>query len=202
MVKRRFNSKSSSNRNPQNTILIICGGKKTEPTYFEYFARQRFKGIFIKVLNSGDTDPKGLVEFAHKQIEKRKLNINKGDSVWCVVDVDQNTKENIEAARHITGPVHLCLSNPCFELWYLLHFEYYNSKLTQKEAKDRLKVYIQNYEKSEDYSEKLIPLTLKAISNARRLNKQHEGKIDLFNVKCNPSTQVFELVEYIQENKK
>lgn len=48
------------------------------------------------------------------------------DSAWVVLDGDehiQNDPQNWHAALQLAegSDIHLAVSNPCFELWYLLH---------------------------------------------------------------------------------
>jgi hypothetical protein len=45
------------------------------------------------------------------------------EAVWCVCDVDQHA--TLAAAREMAAKeaVGMAVSNPCFELWCLLHFD-------------------------------------------------------------------------------
>ena len=48
------------------------------------------------------------------------------DEIWCVFDVDDTTRENVERAVHLAEAkgIRIAYSNESFELWYILHFEY------------------------------------------------------------------------------
>ncbi|MCK5334134.1 MAG: RloB domain-containing protein, partial [Candidatus Aenigmarchaeota archaeon] len=92
------------------------------------------------------------------------------------------------------------LSNPCFELWFLLHYKLILSQISRDEALIELKKYIKNYKKNMDVYPILKDKQGDAIQNAKKLNKKHKDQnIDLFNRRSNPATQVFELIEFIQK---
>lgn len=91
--------------------------------------------------------------------------------------------------------IEIILSNPCFELWYLLHFEFSTAYISTEQAVQKLEEkYIPNYQKNQSYFEQLKTHLSKAIENAQKLNRFHEGnQTPLFSTKSNPSTQVFRL---------
>jgi len=93
-----------------------------------------------------------------------------------------------------------CISNPCFEVWFLLHFSYSTRCLNVfEDVKMELLKYMPDYEKNKDVYHKLQPYQDKAIMNAKKLESHHknEGKTKVRD--CNPSTRVHELVEYLDK---
>lgn len=182
-------------RERRKKFVIVCEGTKTEPIYFRKY-RTRYDNLEVIIPDSRCTDPKGLVKFCQEQIDYHPLNFKDGDVIWCVFDWDNNSQEAIFAAFRKAKNVKLCLSNPSYELWYLLHFVDIFSKLNNDELKEKLKIYIQNYDKSTDYFELLELKRESAISRAKRLNGMHEQNgTDLKSIDSNPSTQVFKIVE-------
>lgn len=127
------------------------------------------------------------------------MDLRNGDKIWCVFDCDENSNEQIYKAYKIAGKdVIICLSNPSFELWYLLHFVPIQSKLSRSEVMERLKVYIKNYDKSEDVYDLVKKERPVAIENAKNLNKKHnKSGTELISIESNPSTQIFAIVEEI-----
>lgn len=193
--------KKKFRREYRRRIVIVCEGEKTEKNYFSGFI-DRYSNVQIVPLFGKATDPKNIVDLTKKQKKEYNLNFEDGDGLWCVFDVDNNPEEAIvnsvgHAQRFNIG---VALSNPCFELWYILHFTFMNSGLTKDDAIVYLKKYIHNYEKKKNYNTDLKGKTSTAIKNAKRLNSfcDKEG-IDLYCRKSNPSTQVFRLVEFIEE---
>lgn len=199
MVK-GYKNRRTNVKEPKQTLVIVCEGQKTEPTYFENY-RERNSGLIIFIPNSTVTDPENLTKLAKNQIRKYDLDISNGDQVWCVFDADHHTDQEIQQAKQIAGEeVNICLSNPSFELWYLLHFCYYDSRISNTDLINKLKQHIPNYQKNKNYFSELFAKRPDAIKFAKRLNQKHENEgTELLSTNSNPSTQVFRLVEYIME---
>lgn len=93
----------------------------------------------------------------------------------------------------------MCLSNPFFELWFLLHYEYADQSFTKEKLESRLEKHIQNYVKNKDYYGELLLKRDDAIKNAGKLNEYHSSNdVSLESVKGNPSTQVHEVIALIR----
>ncbi len=215
------------------TIVIVCEGKETEVDYFNGF-NSRYTRVDVIVPDknsrgknkSKSTDPESLVEKAiYYKENKYDIDEKDGDRVWCVFDVDINYNNNnavkskideIEKAKKISDKkkIKLGISNPCFELWYLLHYEYTTATLRNYDAvKQKLDKYIDNYEKNESIYDELKEQVYDAIERGKRLKKYHEdlGKklpnVEKDNYKAtakdlaesNPYSNVGELVEYMEE---
>jgi len=185
-------------RRPYKILVIVCEGEATEPIYFNHY-RTRGKNLKIETPKTKKTDPVGLAKFARKQIGRYDLDMRSGDQIWCVFDADHNTDSQISAACRVASPqIRIALSNPCFELWFLLHFAYTESKISSTDLGLRLKKHLQKYAKTLDVFNELDPRTDTAIRNAKKLNSyQKNNQILLRSAKSNPSTQVFRIVEAI-----
>ncbi|MCZ7393244.1 MAG: RloB family protein [Candidatus Methanoperedens sp.] len=185
-------------RIPRKVFVIVCEGEKTERIYFNRY-KTRYSYLRIETPNSRCTDPINLAKFSRDQIKKEALDLKNGDSIWCVFDCDDNDDENISKACKIAGKdIKICLSNPSFELWFLLHFSFVVPKLTRSEVIEKLKEHIPGYEKNKDYYDILLGNRPTAIDNAKKLIKMHETHgVKLISVESNPSTQVQNIVEEI-----
>jgi hypothetical protein len=183
---------------PRKVFIIVCEGEKTEPIYFKMY-KTRYSNLRIETPNSKSTDPINLTEFAKKQINKYDLDLKNGDGIWCVFDCDENTNEDITRAINIAGDeIKIILSNPNFELWFLLHFMFHVTRIDRSEVIVKLKEYIPNYKKNIDIFNMLLDKRPKAIENAKKLNKIHrKNGIELISVESNPSTQVYSVIEEI-----
>jgi hypothetical protein len=181
-------------------ILIVCEATRTEPNYSSGFQKElRSKSIKEKVFL--DIKPAGKVSLSLvEETISLKEEDKEYDQVWCVFDRDfkaeNNNQQNFNTAIKLAkkNDINLAISNDAFELWFLLHYEYYQSqthrsKLSSK-LSDRLDV---DYQKNCDYMyEKLKDKQIDAIKNAKKL--WHECNED-YNI--NPSTTVFKLVEIL-----
>lgn len=192
-------------RHPRNRIkliIIACEGTKTEPTYFKKF-KKRGSGLEIVIPNTSRTDPISLVNFAIKKCNEYGFDAKNGDKAYCVYDVNSNTNRDLKNACRLAreNRIEICLSNPCFELWYLLHYGQYNFPTDCSQLIDKLTSYIPEYKKNIDIYDLIDGRRQIAIKNARCLNDFHESSgISLNKRECNPSTQVFKIIEYIQSN--
>lgn len=203
MGRKGYRPRRENIKKSLKSIVIVCEGEKTETQYFHGF-KKRNSGVNIVPLHGKCTDPKSIVDFAKEQIGKKDLNFDEGDSLWCVFDVDENTDEMIDRAVKLANKhnIQIALSNPCIEFWFLLHYDgTYNPTLTRDEACNKLKDHINNYDKSYPKIYSVLKDKLPtAIKNAKKLNKTHENEsIQLLSTKSVPSSQVFKLVESIQE---
>ena len=201
-----INYSRKENVKKERRILQIVSEGRDEIKYFrrriERYSNLNFK--FSRAARA--TDPNNLVETALSKV--RDLDIKNGDMVWCLFDVDHHTDKEIKKAIENAGnTVNVCLSNPCFDLWILLHFDDCVSKLSHKHAKAKVKIHLPNYSKTESFDKLKRRNRQKAILRAKKLNQMHkQNNVELLSRKSNPSTQVFEVVEYldkiISENRK
>lgn len=109
-------------------MLVVCEGEITEPLYFKEFS-QWCRNPRVEVRLEGPSGvPLTLVGRAKelKRKAEEDARIEKDDNllyeeVWCVFDVDEHP--NVVAARQLAkdNGLRLAMSNPCFELWLLLH---------------------------------------------------------------------------------
>lgn len=116
------------------------------------------------------------------------------DAVWVVFDVDDhpNLTEALELAEREN--LRIALSNPCFELWALLHFEDHRKHIARKALASRLRAFLEDYEKELDFA-KLHEGYANALkrANALDLAAATNGK-----PRCNPTTGVHQLTEMIR----
>lgn len=194
-------------KNPTNTLWIFCEGEKTEFNYFNKLkVAERISRMNIKV-NSSDkvTDAIGVVNYAISFLLKNKTDFQKEDLIYCVFDRDSNTEQNLQKAEKIAreNGIQITFSNPCFEYWLLCHFEYFQTTCEPNDLNNKLKIKLGDYKKndSEIYN-KTKDNILTAIKNSKKIKEKHLiDQIKIISRKSNPSTQVFEIIEKIQELK-
>lgn len=215
MAKGRIEKRGARKRQVKPIILIVTEGSRTEPKYFEHF-KTRQTNIDIRVVgsrsNSGETDYVSLIRKAQEYQKKNQMSLDNGDSVWVVADGDVNfnnpdpvTSKNqqLMQARKMAerSEIQMAISNPCFELWYLLHFRYTTKYLKDYIAvKNELLPFLPEYEKTNDVYDQLLPMLENAVKNAKNLEKYHldDGEELPFEIGVNPYTEVFRLIESLQ----
>jgi len=162
---------------------VVCGGEVTEPRYFDGLQLEfRNSAVHVRVKAKG-ADPISLVKYAAAASDQNRESF---DEVWCVVDVDEFDVEAAIRQAHDRG-IKLAISNPCFEVWLLLHFVDCTASVRDAaEAIRRLKRHVPDYSKNELRFEKFGPGVADAIRRAQCL--EHLG---------NPSTEVWMVAQAI-----
>jgi len=124
--------RSMSTRIPEKRLLIVCEGKITEPQYLGGL-RSEFRLPAVKI-DGGHPDALELVQTALKKRDAAEL--DPYDEVWCVFDVEYPVGNGIEEAISLAKSENLFLapSNPCFELWLILHYRDCASHLSTSNA--------------------------------------------------------------------
>ena len=165
--------------------------------------------VSLAAVPGGETDYLSLIRKAVEYQNKNQISVASGDTVWIVADgdVNYNNPDPIHAkdsllskARKLADAkgIHMALSNPCFEFWYLLHFQYTTKFLKDYPAvKNALAAYLPDYEKSGDVYARLSEHTSTAIQNAKRVEQYHlqDGCDQPFGIAVNPFTEIYQLVE-------
>ena len=65
-----------------------------------------------------------MIKRLDEYIEKKDFALEKDDELWVMIDVDRWNKSTLQeiAKEARQKGYRLAISNPCFELWLLLHF--------------------------------------------------------------------------------
>jgi hypothetical protein len=123
-------SRRKPTRSPPKNFIIFCEGKNTEPLYFEALKRH-LKSALIEIKTEAAVGtPYTIAQAAIKLAKSTGLNtkrrdrlnsFERGDEVWAVFDRDEHPR--FQEAVNLCGQhrVGVARSNPCFELWLILH---------------------------------------------------------------------------------
>lgn len=179
-------------------ILIVCEGEKTEPNYFEAFRRELPRGVVeLEIIGTGDN----TLNVVNKAIEERneQANTNRAyDQTWAVFDKDSFSDQRFNEAVFLAEreKVGCAYSNEAFELWYLLHFEFYQNAASRTQYSGLLSNHLGRPYQKNDIE---IFATLRqqgdvhqAVRWAKELSERYDHRSPAQN---NPATHVFKLVE-------
>jgi RloB-like protein len=218
--KQEDSVRRNASRKPYDHVLIVCEGEKTEPFYFEEMrVHLDLDSANIKIDGSCDSSPKSVVEYAQEFFVKERVYAGNYDRVFCVFDKDQH--ETFDYALDKINSINVELKNegyseedvfmairsiPAFEYWFLLHFtpstkpySPVGTKSVGDQVIDELKIYLPNYEKKQKgfYKSSIDNgLINGAKAHSKRIFENSKNTGDI-----NPSTNVHELVEYLEELK-
>ena len=90
--------------------------------------------------------------------------------------------------------IHLAISNPCFELWLLLHFSDNPGMQDRATMKKKLQKHVPEYDKHVDYAIYAAGYS-QAVARASKMDKDAEEAREPHR---NPTTGVYELTELIR----
>ncbi|MFF5772598.1 RloB family protein [Streptomyces californicus] len=129
-MKRGKSLKRTKGARPeQRRFLIYCEGERTEDLYFKGL-RADLRSLPVAICLGGEHgEPQSLIRAAIEHQRRAPTSPRDRrtayDEVWCVIDVEAPTPhrgldEALGLARK--HDVSVALTNPCFELWLMLHF--------------------------------------------------------------------------------
>lgn len=190
--------------------LVVSEGKETEPRYFEGVrsalgaANGRKVAIVVKGTGKHTLD---LLDFA---VEHCRYAPETFDHVWLVFDKDDFPAADFDAMERKCAELsdgsrtfHALWSNPCFELWPLLHLRYTTASMTAAECQRAL-AQAMSKDLGVEYRKNLGGLfgmvdgqRAEALHRVQRLEAHHG---ELGNAKPsaqNPATKVGEIFDVI-----
>lgn len=189
-MRKRKSFKRQEGGRSGRLVVIAAEGKETENIYFEQMKVSfHASGVQIEILrrDANESSP----EHVYRQIQDfaAKYDMDEDDQLWAVVDKDQWTEQMLsDVAKKCSQNKYFnfCLSNPCFELWLILHLEDVaqyaeedREKLSENKkikrngdtwTKKRLRELMGSYRESQYDAKKLLPEIEKAIERARNLD--------------------------------
>ncbi|MFP4187374.1 MAG: RloB family protein [Acholeplasmataceae bacterium] len=183
--------------------------------------RMTASDIVVVTNERGGRNTLGLVDYAIRDVAKRIERGESVDHVWIFYDRDSFRKDDFDNAynriiaknkakyRNDDGDScdqngtrwHALWSNECFELWVLLHFRYSDASLSRADYIPLIDASLAREHSDVTYSKnegRLFRLLERYgnIRNAVRWAKKLDRSLANPTVKNNPSTGIYQLMEY------
>jgi hypothetical protein len=191
-------------RRPRKTLVIFCEGERTEPEYLDALKRQPsvhdVAAVDLRVeTGKGGSVPRTLVGMAAEARSRALDEEAEIDEFWCVFDVEwprnhPGLEEAIRQAR--ANGINLAVSNPCFELWLILHFRAHAAWLDNNQARRLRRQLDGSSDKGLDAA-KYMCLTVDAARRAAELDKLHRQDRTAF-PHDNPSSGMHRLLAAVE----
>ena len=205
-MARKRRGRSSRTREINKRIVIATEGK-TERLYFDAMtADDRYSNVKFAKLTTPDPDAVIRSLDHEKRKIEQKFELNEDDEFWVVIDKDRNDLQAVSKKVRRKG---YCLaeSNPCFEVWLLLHYKPLeqfsgleasgdNSACSRSERElEKLDNNYDSNNKGKWKASKYLSMRNCAIENARNADK-HQRTSWLNHI----GSRVYRLVESIIES--
>ncbi|WP_421826147.1 RloB family protein [Larkinella sp.] len=211
-VQKRFarqeTSRKQDTKAKRKYYLIVCEGTKTEPNYFEGLK----KNLPLGVVDTIDLEIEGtghntltVIEDAQRARVRLERFGRTFDEVWAVFDRDSFPDQNFNNAifKGQAVGIQCAWTNEAFELWYLLHFQFFQHGMSRDHYKTLLERELSAkmgsaYFYQKNSAELFLLLQQhgdlkQAIARAKRLEAEFADRTDYAN--HNPCTKVHELIE-------
>ncbi|MFI6057490.1 RloB family protein [Streptomyces sp. NPDC051286] len=173
----------------RDRLLVVCGAKATEIDYLRGLVQHvENPAVTVKIITK-PCSPSQLISHAEGQRARARDDF---DEVWCVFDVDEYQDVSRAVAQARDAAIEVVVSNPCFELWLILHFSDHQAYTrTYRELLPHLTRHVTGYDKARLGFRKFADGWEAAVPRAKKLappGKEHE---------VNPATGMWALVERI-----
>ena len=182
---------------PRPRVTVVAEGENTEPEYVRAFARLHGAATVVSIEGEG-RDPLAVVRKAIALHNDQPSSYGQADSVWAVFDRDQHlrfTEAKVLAEQHGIG---LAVSNPCFELWAIFHYQDQDAPIDADACQRLLQSLCSTYQKDRGklFTEEgvIVDNYGAAVARAKRSLERREQEGD---PEGNPSTSMHQLTEHI-----
>lgn len=180
-------------------VRVLAEGAVTEAGYLTEWVREHTRTIDLMIdRDAAGCAPLKLVERARQQQRSQRRKSPDFDEIWCVFDVDSHpdVKSAVTEARDVG--IEIAVSNPCFELWLVLHVEDRTAAVDRRSIQRRARELGLLDGKSVPAS--AWPGLVDGYDDAKRraqaLDAMHDG--DARTPGSNPSSGVWRLIDSIR----
>lgn len=182
-------------------ILVFTEGERTEVQYLTHWWRRHRESVRVTI-DPFHGGPLQLVRHAVARQKADKIDERKGrgrapSEIWCMFDIDEHPHlpDSLQLARD--HGIRTAVSNPCFEVWYLLHFQDRAAWIDRHSAQADAGGYVSRAKSlTPDDLNLLVQRYEVARGRAQHLARRHEANGNPAG--DNPSSTVCELVDSIR----
>ncbi|WP_440951042.1 RloB family protein [Methanosphaerula subterraneus] len=180
---------------------------QTECNYFDQIKKDlagNNRNISVQIRSINKKSAVEFVKYAQNYLLSLNKDLNLKDRVFCVFDMDTANDDDIDKAiKKMPKNMQLIVSNPDFELWLLLHYEYRWTALDTREPIKKFRKYMPDYQKPcVDKIYRSLKENEKAAFKNAQLLREHQTEEGhyLFSRAANPYTNVDEAILYISDH--
>ena len=211
--RKRELERRGTTRSPRKRVLIVCEGEKTEPYYFRSLIHSLgLRAAEVQVCAGSGSAPISVVECG-----TRILNEDSDfDQIYFVFDKDSHASyasalsrvKNLRKKRTYNNKsISAITSNPCFEVWFLMHYQAYTRPITAAGGRSACENVIRVLKKFPEFynynkgNRKLIELSVGRLEEAKENSEQVLKLCEASGTSIhygNPTTLVHKLISALQ----
>jgi hypothetical protein len=196
----------SPTREPRRRFTLFCEGKNTEPLYFNAL-RVRLAHALIEIrINKAAGVPYTIAEQAVQLAKetrcanrrRKRDSYEERDQIWAIFDRDEHPRYEEAVALCVASGVHIARSNPCFEIWLILHEQDYDKPDGRQAIQDYLRALRPEYDPNKGKAPNCSELLSRVAEAERRAETQLMRRESEGSPFGSPSTTVFRLTRNIR----
>lgn len=193
---------------PKRQFVLFCEGRKDEPDYFRAIWRACQSTLIDVEIIPGPGVPMTVAERAADRAQKYGLaprrrkpknSFEKDDQVWAVFDRDVHPRFDDAVKLCERNGVRVARSNPCFELWLILHERDYDGYRSRHDVQKDWEALCLEYDRSGAGTPNYDDLIQRVEVAERRAEAQLQRRAAEDAPHGNPSTTAGQLTRAIRE---
>lgn len=195
-------------REPRRRFILFCEGRNTEPAYFDALRRACSSALVAVEARPGVGVPYTIatraVEHARdlglgRRRRRKKDSYEEADQVWAVFDRDEHPRFNEAVAHCESNGIGVARSDPCFELWLILHERDHDRPDHRRAVQEVLEELRPEYDADGAKTPDCDNLVTRVEQAEQRADTQLRRREQEGNPFGNPSTTVGRLTRAIRE---
>ncbi len=199
--------RSRPSREPKVRFVLFCEGKNTEPAYFTALRKYCSNALVSLEIHGGIGVPFTIAEKAvecarglYRARGRRpgRDSFEKNDQIWAIFDHDSHPRYEEAVNLCEQHRVQVARSNPCFELWLILHECNYGQPNDSKKVQTKLKTLRPEYDPNSGKMPDCDDLVRRVCDAERRAEAQLRHRELGDDPHGNPSTTVGRLTQAIR----
>ncbi len=193
---------------PKRRFILFCEGENTETEYFKAISRICSSTLISVETHGGVGVPYTIAEEAVERAKalgltlksrRKKDSYEKRDEVWAVFDRDEHPRFKEAVMKCEEQNVGVGRSNPCFELWLILHVQDCDKPNDRHAMQKALAKLRQEYDPDGSKKPDCDDLVKRVEAAEQRGEKQLQNRESGGDPSGNPSTTVGRLTRAIRE---
>lgn len=203
--RRKFRSlhREAASREPKTKITIYTEGRNTEFEYFDQIRRTFPSSIVeVKIFEAAGaplTIAKRAVEESREARRRcRKQSYTRLDEFWAVFDRDEHPNIPEAMSRCRDANIGVAFSDPCFELWIILHFEDFDRPDHRHDVQRHLENICPEYSRSSGKKPDCAKMMEFVVQAEERAERQIERRLQEGAELGCPHTTVYQLTRKIR----